>query len=205
MKNSLIIGIHLGLLLLAFGCQDTKENNEFTIAEDPKEVREIINTKNKQIESWLKEGLVDSVATIFAKDVVQMPPNQKPVEGIGAFKKMWKENVSQGIWDFKIQTIDLKLSGDIAVERGSFKLSFSPNETAQMPAFKDEGNYVVLWERIDGVWKIVWDAPVSTMAMESMTNDAMKMKEKIVLVNKNGSKLKRTTTTIPRENPVSLK
>jgi hypothetical protein len=29
----------------------------------------------------------------------------------------------------------------------------------------DEGNYLVLWEKIDGDWKILWDAPVSTVPM----------------------------------------
>tara|TARA_R100000935_G_scaffold10401_1_gene20787 strand:- start:55 stop:675 length:621 start_codon:yes stop_codon:yes gene_type:complete len=206
MKNSMIVSTFLGLsLLTAFSCKENSEEVDLVKAEDPTEVRQIIESKNKQIETWTKQGLVDSLSSIFADNIIQMPPNQTPIEGIRQFKSDWRENLAQGVWDFNIQTKEVKVCGEMAVERGTFKLDFSPNETAQMPAFTDEGNYVVLWEKIDGNWKIVWDAPVSTMGMESMNAPDTIKDEKMVFTNKSGSRLKQKATYTKKENTVTLK
>ena len=58
------------------------------------------------------------------------------------------------------------LSGPIAVERGTYVIGFAPGADSPIPAFEDRGNYVVLWRlEDDEVWRIVWDAPVSSLPM----------------------------------------
>lgn len=177
MKNSIFFRIMFGLcILLIWNCQQPKENKEVSMKEDLKDVRKIIDKKNDQLVVWLKEGNIDSAATIFADNIIQMPPHQEPLQGMDKFKKSWKENLGNGKWDFKIEAKEVKVCDKMAVERGEYVLNFSPNETASMPAFKDEGNYVVLWEKIDGDWKIVWDAPVSKTPMpNSMPDENKKM------------------------------
>ncbi len=206
MKISSIVRIFLGLsLFILFSCKEKDEEPGLVKADDPSEVRQIIEAKNKQVEEWTKQGLVDSLSSIFADNVIQMPPNQQPIEGIKLFKSDWRENLAQGVWDFNIQTKEVKVCGEMAVELGTFKLHFTPNQHGNMPEFNDEGNYVVLWEKIDGSWKIVWDAPVSSMGMESMTkNDTIK-EDKVVFANKSGSRLKEHATYTKKENTVTLK
>ena len=56
-------------------------------------------------------------------------------------------------------------AGRLAVERGSYSLRFLPNDSAPegMEPIEDEGNYVVYWRLDpDGIWRAVWDAPVSS-------------------------------------------
>lgn len=206
MKISSIVRLFLGLFLFTiFSCKVNDEEQDLVKSEDPKEVRRIIESKNKQIEMWTKQGMVDSLGSVFADNVIQMPPNQKPSEGLKRLKSNWKGNIAQGVWDFNIKTKEVKVCGEMAVELGTFKLHFTPNQSGNMAEFKDEGNYVVLWEKIDGNWKIVWDAPVSTMRMETMTkNDTIK-EDKIVFANKSGSRLKQQATYIKEENTVTLK
>ena len=73
---------------------------------------------------------------------------------------------SWGAWEFDFSTEEVKVSGSMAVERGRYQYTFKPNEDSSVPATADSGNYVVLWEKIDGDWKIVWDAPVTETPLQ---------------------------------------
>lgn len=206
MNISLKVKIFLGLsIFTAFSCKEIYDAQELVEAEDIKEVRQIIESKNEQLENWTKQGILDSLSSIFGDNVVQLSPNQKPSKGIERFKSDWRENLAQGTWDFNIQTQEVKLCGELAVELGVFKLHFTPNKHSSMAEFKDEGNYVVLWEKIDGNWKIVWDAPVSTMQLESMTQQDTLKDEEVVFANKSGSRIKQQASYTKKENSVSLK
>ncbi|WP_431160164.1 YybH family protein [Flagellimonas beolgyonensis] len=165
MKNFKTISIAtLFLSLLIQSCQTTTpeplSGPEYSAA-----VKEIIDAKNAQVVAWYAAGEIDSAATVFAENSIQMPPNQPPLVGIEGYKAGWKQNVQFGKWEFDLKTTEVKASGDLATELGTYTLTFTPNETSPIPAMTDEGNYVVLWEKIDGDWKIVWDAPVSTVPM----------------------------------------
>ncbi len=123
-----------------------------------------------------------------------MPPHQEPMEGMEQFKKSWKENVGYGDWDFNIEAKEVKVCGEMAVERGEYNLNFNPNESAPMPAFKDEGNYVVLWEKINGDWKIVWDAPVSKIPMSNFIAEEKIEDPKVTFTRKSSSRIKNKKT-----------
>ncbi|WP_010231324.1 YybH family protein [Gillisia marina] len=200
MKSSIFFRVLFALcILLLWNCQQPNENKEISSSEDPKDVRKIIDKKNDQLEIWLKEGNIDSAATIFAENVIQMPPHQEPMEGMNQFKKSWKENVGYGNWDFKIEAQEVKVCGAIAVERGEYVLNFSPNENAPMPAFKDEGNYVVLWENIDGDWKIVWDAPVSKTPMPNSMPEEKVEEVKVTNSGERSSRIRTRNSTSSSE------
>ena len=191
MKSSIFFRVLFALsILLLWNCQQPNENKEISSNEDPKEVRKIIDEKNIQLEIWFKEGNIDSAATIFADNVIQMPPHQEPMEGMAQFKKSWKENVGYGDWDFKIKAQEVKVCGEMAVERGEYNLNFTPNDNAPMPAFKDEGNYIVLWENIGGDWKIVWDAPVSKTPMPDSMPEEKAEDVKVTYNRKSSSRIK---------------
>ncbi|WP_373494292.1 DUF4440 domain-containing protein [Aquiflexum sp.] len=155
-----ITGLVLGMIIL-WGCQEQKTSQNHGDPENIEAIKSIIKKKNTQIESWYKRGMVDSLASAFAPNVVQFPPNLSPVVGKQAFTDWWIQSLKAGKWDFNRRTQDIKISGSIAVELGKYTLNFEPYSQSPMPAFSDKGNYVVLWEKFDGDWKIVWDAPVS--------------------------------------------
>ena len=158
-----IANVAILVSLIVQSCQPTPET--MSGPEYSQKIKEIIDTKNALAEKWYAAAEIDSVATIFAENSIQMPPNQPPLVGLKNYKASWKQNAQFGNWQFDLKTKEVKASGDLATELGTYTLTFTPNETSPIPAMTDMGNYVVLWEKIDGDWKIVWDAPVSTVPM----------------------------------------
>ena len=166
MKNvisSLVVFLIVSVALS--GCQESKNVEEKSGTEYSEKIQKIIEAKNAKIQEWYSIGLIDSVASHFADDCIQLPPNQPPVIGIENFKNGWNQSVQIGQWDFYFTTQKVKASGDLATEYGTYTLSFTPNEKSPIPAMTDKGSYVVLWEKIDNDWKVVWDTPVSEMPM----------------------------------------
>ncbi|MCA6073242.1 YybH family protein [Fulvivirga sedimenti] len=162
--------IYLFLIVSFITSCNNQSRNEEVIEEVMEEetaadIMKIIDAKNAEIVAHYKAGNIDEAAKHFADNVMQFPPNDAPISGIEEYKARWKESIGMGSWTFDLQVQEVKKSGDLAVERGTYTLGFEPNEGAPMPAFMDEGNYLVLWEKIDGDWKILWDAPVSTVPM----------------------------------------
>ena len=133
---------------------------------DVAQVRPVIDSLNAQLERWYAAGQIDSVASAFAADVWQMPPNSAPLVGRDSLRSFWTTAVSWGRWEFDLQTDDVIAADSIAVERGRYTLRFTAGAGSPIPSSEDRGNYVVLWRREgDGHWRAVWDAPVSTVPL----------------------------------------
>jgi len=135
-------------------------------SQDPKDVRAIIDRHNSDAARWYASGDVDSVASLFAEDAWQMPPNNPPLVGREAIRQFWRQAVTWGKWEFALQAQDVSVSGPIAVERGKYQLKFAAGASAPpgMASFQDRGNYLVHWRRdASGEWRALGDAPVSEL------------------------------------------
>jgi ketosteroid isomerase-like protein len=129
-------------------------------------VREVIDRNNASAVRWYAAGDVDSLASMFAVDAWQMPPNNPPLVGREAIRGFWREAVKWGKWEFILQSQDVSVSGQMAVERGKYSLKFTagPGAPPGMASFQDRGNYLVHWRHeSDGQGRAVGDAPVSEM------------------------------------------
>jgi ketosteroid isomerase-like protein len=129
-------------------------------------VRRIIESHNANLCTWYASGKVGAAAEVFAEDCWQMPPHAEPLVGRAAYREFWTQAVQWGEWRFTLETQDVVVSGSIAVERGTYVLDFraGPAAPAHVTSFHDQGNYVVMWRLdTDGQWRVVWDAPVSSV------------------------------------------
>jgi len=144
------------VLLLAVACQGAPS--------DPVAARQAIEANNAKIMRWYAEGQADSIGSLFAQDAWQLPPNSQPLVGRDSITAFWKNATRAGRWRFELTTQDVVVNGALAAERGAYTMAFEAGPGAPMPSFQDHGNYVVVWHKeADGVWRAVWDAPVSTV------------------------------------------
>lgn len=131
-------------------------------------VREAIDRHNANLVRWYASGDIESVISVFAEDAWQMPPNNPPLVGRNAIASFWRQASQWGKWDFMLKAQDVEVSGPMAVERGTYTLTFTAGPAAPlgMPSFEDRGNYLVHWRHEpDGQWRIVGDAPVSELPL----------------------------------------
>jgi len=132
------------------------------------DVRDVIERQNAKAVRAYAGGDVETLVSIFAEDAWQMPPNNPPLVGREAIRGYWRQAVTWGKWDFKLEVQKVDVSGPLAVERGKYVLTFAagPKAPPGLPSFTDRGNYLVHWRReADGQWRAVADAPVSEVPM----------------------------------------
>lgn len=163
-KTSFLSILILSILSCNVKPETSSEINE-RIKNESLQAKESISNNNKQIEKWYKAKQADSLISYMADDIIQFPPNSIPLIGKDSVKNYWTQLFQFGNIDFFLQTQDVKVNGPLAIEWGKYSLAFSPIEKSPVPAFADSGNYLVYWRKINDKWKVVWDAPVSTMPL----------------------------------------
>ena len=111
-----------------------------------------------QVDRWLqlvKAKDAAGIAALYAEDGAVMPPNAPIGKGRPAIQQTWASMMGTPGFDltFVPEQIILSSSGDMALDRGTYRLSIAPNGTAQT----DTGKYVVVWRKIGSEWKAAAD------------------------------------------------
>lgn len=170
MKKMFLPSFCILLLLSILSCNSYTESEsemQQRIDNESVKAKEVISKNDQQIGKWYKAKQIDSVLNYMADDIIQFPPNNKPLIGKDSIKNYWNQLFQFGNIDFSLHTQEVKANGPLAIEWGKYGLTFTPNENSPIPAFADSGNYLVYWHKINNNWKAVWDAPVSSMPLHS--------------------------------------
>jgi uncharacterized protein (TIGR02246 family) len=125
---------------------------------DPSAVRRAIDSANAQVVNALKQGDAAATAAVYADDAISMPPDQPALRGRDAIRKSMEKFLSgTTVKNPTLTTVDVIVSGDIAVETGTQDGTMQPKSGGG--AVSAKGKYLAVYKRQpDGSWKIIRDA-----------------------------------------------
>lgn len=111
-----------------------------------------------QVDHWLelvKAKDATGIAGMYTDDGAVMPSNAPISKGHAAIEKTWASLMSAPGFEltFTPEQIVVSSSGDMALDRGTYKLTMAPKGAAQT----DTGKYVVVWRKVGGEWKAAAD------------------------------------------------
>lgn len=111
-----------------------------------------------QVDRWLqlvKAKDAAAIAQLYTDDGAVMPPNGPIGKGHEAIEKTWASLMQTPGIDltFAPEQITVSQSGDMALDRGTYRLTVAPDGKPQ----QDTGKYVVVWRKVDGTWKAAAD------------------------------------------------
>ncbi len=110
------------------------------------------------VDHWLqlvKAKDAAGIAQLYAEDGAVMPPNAPIAKGHGAIQQTWASMMGTPGFGltFVPEQIIVSSSGDMALDRGTYRLTVAPGGTTQT----DTGKYVVVWRKIGREWKAAAD------------------------------------------------
>ena len=91
-------------------------------------------------------GAVDG----YTEDATILPPGSELIQGRQNIQRFWQGAMDAGIRAVDLETLDLRVSGDMAREIGRATLTLGPEGG---PETTDIAKYVVVWERSAGNWR----------------------------------------------------
>ena len=111
-----------------------------------------------QVARWLqliKSKDAAAIAQMYTEDGAFMPPNATIGKGRSAIEQNWAAMMDTPGFEltFAPEQIVVSSSGDMALDRGTYRLTVAPDGTKQV----DTGKYVVVWRKIGGEWKAAAD------------------------------------------------
>ena len=158
MTRSLLLLAVAALLLPACQAGDKSANNAQGNAAAPVDSTADEQAIRGQVDRWLqlvKAKDAAAIAALYAEDGAVMPPSAPIGKGRTAIQQTWASMMQTPGFDltFVPDQIIVSSSGDMALDRGTYKLAVAPNGKPQT----DTGKYVVVWRKIDGEWKAAAD------------------------------------------------
>lgn len=98
-----------------------------------------------------------AIRLIMAENSRALPPNMPIVQGANDVVGMWAglANMPGASLTFEPSEIEFSEAGDMAYEVGTWQFE-QTTEGAGAPV-RDNGKYVVVWQNVNGEWKVVAD------------------------------------------------
>ncbi len=141
---------------VVFSCAPPPSQPESAPPEvDPAQVRAAIDEGKAKFEEAVQNQDAAALAALYTADSVLLPPGGEIVRGRTGAEELWGAVMSgMGLKAVDLQTVELEVSGDIALEVAEAILTLEPEggESATQLI-----KYVVVWKKESGAWKLHWD------------------------------------------------
>ena len=126
-------------------------------------------------DQWQQEIVaknVDWITALHAPDAVVMMSNAPLTDGSAAIRGMYAGMVKTP--GFALHWVPTKIevaSPRVATEYGTYTISY---DTPQGKV-NDAGNYVTIWHKINGKWRVALDAPITSAPMQTLPIESTAM------------------------------
>ncbi len=123
-----------------------------SVADD---VRNAIAAANGRFMAALAKGDAGGVAALYTASARILPPGSRAIGDPAGLKAFWASAMAMGIKRLELETLEVELHGDTAIEMGSAKI-YGPSGDVI-----DDGKYIVVWKRESGEWKLhrdIWNS-----------------------------------------------
>ena len=149
-----------GLVVATAGCQmaETPAQMRARMDQESAAARQQIEAAQPRFERFLAAGQADSITAFYTENATVMAPNQKAATGRENIRAFWAGMLGMGQWTLDIRTGSVAANGPIAIETGTYVLSFKPGPNA-MPGMPpaDTGKFMAHWHQVGGQWMLAED------------------------------------------------
>lgn len=133
-----------------------------TIPAGESEERILLEIDRRWIDAF-NAGDVDTLVSIYAPDVIVMPPSEAMIEGREAVREWIEAFFARNTAGQQLVNDEVVVAGGWAFMRGHFTLVVTPRAGGE--PVRQRGKHLLIWRRQpDGAWKVardIWnlDAP----------------------------------------------
>ncbi|MDX1515881.1 MAG: DUF4440 domain-containing protein [Woeseiaceae bacterium] len=109
-------------------------------------------------EQWLAayaSGDLDALMAIMHRDAMVMPHNQPTSRGTDEVRDYFRTRIGRPGVEFVDDLAEIRINGDWAYVLGAFSLRV--DRGPEQPPYVHHGRYLVLYEKVDGDWKMLRD------------------------------------------------
>ena len=112
------------------------------------DIRTQIESANAQFVSAFKRGDATGIANLYTEGAQLLLAHNDFVRGAMAIRTFWQSVIDRGLKGASVETIELEVYGETAIEIGRYRL------LAANDAVADQGKYLVVWKHDNGTWKL---------------------------------------------------
>lgn len=152
-----MVALACSALLACAPKAETDAVQQMGSANDPATVQTAIDAQLARFVDAMKKGDTVTMHSVYTDDAVVLPPNAKIIRS-RADHSAWDKAMFSAfsIPAASIKTSDLIVTGDYAIETGTYAMTLKPKTGKAMA---DTGKYVAVWKKQpDGSWKMIRDA-----------------------------------------------
>ena len=128
-------------------------------AQGPTDVTEEIRKANEEFIAAFNANDAARLTAVYTADGTLYPPNSEAITGSEGIEAYWNAGFEMGIDNGVLTTTKATAYGDTAIEEGNFVINAADGSMI------DKGKYMVIWKKVDGVWKYDKDIWNSSMPL----------------------------------------
>lgn len=112
------------------------------------EIATEIASANGRFMAAFRQGDVAAIASLYTTAGQLLPPHSDVVAGADGIRTFWQGALNLGLKEAVLETVDIDVSGETAIEVGRYQLR------GEGGAMADNGKYLVVWKKERGTWKL---------------------------------------------------